>query len=325
MKYLPGISVEIVLIFVCYMHYVQSATLTRNEDIKSSIDKVQNQIKDSPEIHPQIFTGKIKSDTEKLPVKDLNVDESTRRHKMLDFYGYFPQQAIMPGFQPPRFYPQNYYEDFNMVNDEEDDVISRASNRRKPGSSQNSPIFYIRLPPTPYMFVPGMGYISQPPSYQPLTTQYPMPQHLPPPQPIRHINQFVNVPVNFLANGKPSNIYQWNAAPSLGNGFGPQYPSYLPARPHQPSYRPHKPSYGHQDSKITHLKGPFVFNGRPEDIFVLPNSPYHVPFNSPYNGNEYSESQSSHSRPNFNHMSYNTPYNSPFIDSLYPEPMHSYY
>lgn len=320
------LCIQVILISLCAVH---SATITRNEDIQSAIDNVQKQIINSPEIRPKIITpSKTKIEEKAASPKDLIVDESTRRHKMLDFFGYFPQQPqIMPGY-PTAFYPQNYYDEYNAINDE-DDVMSRA-NRRKPASNQNSPIFYIRLPPTPYMFVPGTGYISQPPTYQPLgTPQYQMPQHLPPPQPIQHVNPFLNLPINFLANGKPSNVYQWNAAPpSVGHGFGPQYPSYLPSRPqHRPSYRPHKPTYGHQDSKITHLKGPFVFNGRPEDIFILPNSPYHVPYSSTqYNNNDYSDNQSSHhSRPSYNHMQYNTPYNSPYMDSLYPEPMQNYY
>lgn len=31
----------------------------------------------------------------------------------------------------------------------------------------DSNIYYIRLPPTPYMYVPGLGYVSQPPKYSP--------------------------------------------------------------------------------------------------------------------------------------------------------------
>lgn len=250
---------------------------------------------------------------------DLYTEESVRHHKMLDYYGYF-QQPLVQAYPTP-FYPQNFYEDFNNIDDE--DLMSRG-NRRKPGSAtQNSPIFYIRLPPTPYMFVPGMGYISQPPTIQPIATQYP----LPPPQPIHPMpmNPFINLPVNFLSNGKPTSVYQWGGAPpGLHGSFGPQYPSYLPARPQRPTYRPQKPYL--PDSKITHLKGPFVFNGRPEDIYVLPNSPYSNPFSSPYS-NDYSQSAAlppGYSNPAFNHLSYNTPYNAPF-NSIYSDPMSSYY
>lgn len=48
----------------------------------------------------------------------------------------------------------------------------------------DSNIYYIRLPPTPYMFVPGLGYVSQPPKYSPpppfvplIQQQHPKPHH----------------------------------------------------------------------------------------------------------------------------------------------------
>lgn len=100
------------------------------------------------------------------------------------FYSsYYQQQPpplpppYMPGYYPP-YYPsgtepmdgvqqtdeyapeEDYEGDENDLGDESDDG-SRANTKRRPSNKQNSPIFYIRLPPTPYMFVPGMGYISQ--------------------------------------------------------------------------------------------------------------------------------------------------------------------
>lgn len=194
-------------------------------------------------------------------------------------------------------------DDNNNNNVDIDDLMARA-NRRRPGGGgvsasnsgqQNSPIFYIRLPPTPYMYVPGMGYISQPPTIRPMSQQF-APQALPPPPPPpppqqhqQHIhpqhqsplNPFINVPVSFLANGKPTNVYEWSPHAAATAAVGsPQYPSYLPARPLQPhrppGYRPisnkQQPAWATSDSKITHLKGPYIFNGRPEEIFVLPSS-----------------------------------------------------
>lgn len=243
----------------------------------------------------------------KLPPREfLSLSPSHRSNKMLDYFTYFPE-PIVPPYHTPEYYAQHGY--YNEMNPMEVDELMARANRRRPHGNENSPIYYIRLPPTPYMFVPGMGYISQPPTIQPLTPQYSMPPQLPV-NPVNPVNPFLNVPVNFLSNGKPTNVYQWGNNPT----FGPQYPSYLPSRPqHRPGYRP-KP-YLH-DSKITHLKGPYVFNGRPEDIYVLPNDPYQQ---SPYRP-QYSSNFNSHP---YNSQMY-TPYNAGY-NSVYSEPVENFY
>lgn len=227
---------------------------------------------------------------------DMMTEESIRNNKMLDYFGgyYAAYPSSYPGTYPAGYpamyaspYPpylgggDEYDDDYNgNAIDDEDDAFSRANSRRKPGgagggSGQNSPIFYIRLPPTPYMFVPGMGYISQPPSMQPIAPQFSLP---PPPQAaVPAMSPFINLPINYVSNAKPSGIYQWNS----GSNFGPQFPSYLPPRP-RPTYQRPKPYIQPQNSKITHLKGPYVFNGRPEDVYLLPNPHFASPFNSPY-------------------------------------------
>lgn len=308
---------------------IQMAALSRSENLKSSIENVQKKFANSKpsaldelksetknvdatmKVDTKNADNNLKDNMRNAKLNDLDSEDSVRYNKMLDYFGYYPQ-PMMPSYPTP-FYPQNFYDDFNNIDDE--DMMSRA-NRRKPSSSQNSPIFYIRLPPTPYMFVPGMGYISQPPTIQPIATQFQMP----PPMPHVPMNPFINLPINFISNGKPTNVYQWNTAQSpsgLGNGYvGPQYPSYLPTRPHRPPYRP-KPFI--QDSKITHLKGPFVFNGRPEDVFILPNNPYNSPYNSPYS-NGYNNP--AFSNPGYN--PYSTPYNAPY-NSIYSDQLQSFY
>lgn len=216
------------------------------------------------------------------PDEVLKPAESNRRNKMLDFFGGFLPQPFMSQFQQQYYQPQQYFDP--SAGYEEEDLMSRA-NRRKPSNRENSPIFYVRLPPTPYMYVPGMGYISQPPTIRPLA-------FAPPPMPPPVVNPFINVPVNFLANGKPTNVYEWPATAQVNHLAQPQYPTYLPSRPsmHQQrpqSYRPHKHSFL-PDSKITHLKGNYVFNGRPEEIFVLPqNAPQSHPQQSPFGLNPY--------------------------------------
>ena len=126
------------------------------------------------------------------------------------------------------------------------DSIIRPKNTIAP--YPDSPIYYIRLPPTPYVFVPGLGYVSQPP---------------PPPSPLSsQMNPFINLPLDFIANGKPTNIYQWSGAPAMQPA--------MPDRPSLPSYPYPKPK---PESSVNNLnKGPYIFNGRPSDIYVLRDS-----------------------------------------------------
>jgi len=128
------------------------------------------------------------------------------------------------------------------------DSIIRPKNTIAP--YPDSPIYYIRLPPTPYVFVPGLGYVSQPPPP-------------PPPSPLSsQINPFINLPIDFITNGKPTNIYQWSGAPTMQPA--------MTDRPSLPSYPYPNPK---PDSSVTNLnKGPYIFNGRPSDIYVLRDS-----------------------------------------------------
>ncbi|XP_049531200.1 uncharacterized protein LOC125948806 [Anopheles darlingi] len=163
---------------------------------------------------------------------------------------------------------------------EDEDILSRHSqaSRRRPGQVKNSPIYYIRLPPTPYMFVPGVGYISQPPTIQPMAAPIPQYQQLPPPV---TMSPFYQLPINFVSNGKPSGIYQWNGGPAAAPAPAPPQFALPYPRPPRPAYVPQAGFI--QDSKITHLKGPFLFNGRPEEIFLLQNA-YNPLFQSPLAG-----------------------------------------
>jgi hypothetical protein len=105
----------------------------------------------------------------------------------------------------------------------------------------------------------------------------------PPPPP--SISSFYNLPLDFVSNGKPTNIYQYQSPGFAQQQFAqqqfaqqpqfiPQTPQYpIPQTPQYPMYqqRPQRPY--HHESKVTNLKGAFLFNGRPEEIFVLPPSP----------------------------------------------------
>lgn len=196
------------------------------------------------------------------------------------FVGFRPLRALQfsyPAYSAPVYYPPEFYDDLEAYYgdySEEDEIVSRMSpvgNRRRPttASYKNSPIYYIRLPPTPYMFIPGLGYISQPPSYAPMASV---------PQPI---SPFYNLPLDFISNGKPTGIYQWG---SPSNELNPQYVQHSTQFDLYPSYhqRPQRPSYSqrpigslnpfNQKSKVTNLKGPYIFNGRPEGVYLLRNS-----------------------------------------------------
>lgn len=111
----------------------------------------------------------------------------------------------------------------------------------EPGNQYNSPIYYIRLPPVPYSFVPGLGYVSQHSGNSP---------------------SLLNLPIPFLGNGKPVTIYRWNGAYDLPatspTSSKPAVPK--PVAPVQP------------DSNIHRLPGQFTFNGKPGDVFVLRDS-----------------------------------------------------
>ncbi|GBP90939.1 hypothetical protein EVAR_29397_1 [Eumeta japonica] len=224
---------------------------------------------------------------------------TNRENKALNFFGYFPSY-LSSGLD----YTEDDDDDVNFsVNDEgiDDDDLSRTipsrrrqQNKKKNGNGNypndninslqydNSPIFYIRLPPTPYMFVPGLGYVSQPPSLSP-----PMA-----PVPPQVADPFINLPLDFVSNGKPTGVYQWSGNPGYSPqvpqvpqvpqmpqvpqippvdpfGYGPVMPSIQ--RPYSPpSYSKPKPKPAPSNSKVTNLKGPFVFNGKPgENVFVL--------------------------------------------------------
>lgn len=268
-------------------------------------DDVTNDIKQDNELkseEPQNVDSKRKTEVDGL-------EENFRHNKALGYYGFYPQSfpstpvtpynapvysPILPVPYPtpyPTYYPvqelddyneeDDYYGDNNVDDDREvEDTMPRVNSKRRPPISKNSPIFYIRLPPTPYVFVPGMGYVPQVPQYA-----------IPPPASpsiMPSAPNFSNLPVNFVSNGKPTNIYQWNPS----SHYFPEYPSYAPPRRQRPYHR-HKP-YLHE-SKVTHLKGSYMFNGRPEDVYVLPHSHYGSAYNqpdtyqapAPYNGYGY--------------------------------------
>ncbi|XP_031623710.1 extensin [Contarinia nasturtii] len=305
-------NISRIIVMLCTVSAAMCTTLP-TDTLAASIDEVQKKFSAGGTAEKRIINANARmTEISENKISELNnnddgktassdfepkIKDKNRNDKMLDYYRYFAPTAYPmpyvpyynPYYQQPymsAFYSPYYsgsmidpamqsadeydeeYSDANDIDSENDDG-SRANNKRRPGASKNSPIFYIRLPPTPYMFVPGMGYISQPPTIQPLTPQYP-------------INPFINLPITYLSNAKPTGVFPWNQQPSANFG-APQFPSYLPPRPQKP-YRPKPQLTPGPDSKITHL-GSYLFNGRPESIYLMPPynpyaSPYHLP--NPY-------------------------------------------
>ncbi|XP_044020989.1 uncharacterized protein LOC122860959 [Aphidius gifuensis] len=113
---------------------------------------------------------------------------------------------------------------------------------------KDSEIFYIRLPPTPYIFVPGLGYISNPPKYSTNSIQSHVNYQQQINRPIyqQQFDQFIHLPIDFISNGKPTSVYQWN------NPVGDDNNRKKP------------------DNQIIKLnKGPYNFNGQPISFYLL--------------------------------------------------------
>ncbi|XP_053607695.1 WW domain-binding protein 11 [Plodia interpunctella] len=260
------------LVMICHVHSAPNSRRSRAAAFAEETTKRQSKLEDD-----------FKEEITTLPPAPSN-----RKNKALNLFGYFPS-FLSSGLD----YAEDDDDDVTFaVNDDnfdEEDLSRTLPSRRrqqtkkKNGGSfandninslqyDNSPIFYIRLPPTPYMFVPGLGYVSQPPSIGP-----PMPPMLPP-----AADPFINLPLDFVSNGKPTGVYQWNGGagyqqvpqmPPVDFGYGgpqPMMPS--PPRPNYnaPSYSKPKPKPAPSNSKVTNLKGTYVFNGKPNDsVYVL--------------------------------------------------------
>lgn len=230
------------------------------------------------------------------PDPSTSIDESTKRttqkrkHKAI-----FVNYSIEPRVSHPKMpaYEINYndnYNDNSEVTERERDKL-RGSKRY-----QESDIFYIRLPPTPYVFVPGLGYVSQPPTYSttalkpqlafiPQLLQLP---HVRPAQPSQlqlpsqqNNDPLIKLPIDFVSNGKPTSVYQWpkkksdkNKKPadspimnldSLSNDFvsnGKPTSVYQWQANFKPAKRP--------DDPLNSLGlGPYAFNGKVTSVYLL--------------------------------------------------------
>ncbi|XP_014601246.1 PREDICTED: uncharacterized protein LOC106785370 [Polistes canadensis] len=148
-----------------------------------------------------------------------------------------------------------------------------------------SNIFYIRLPPTPYMFVPGLGYISQPPTYSTANLRPHIPQSKPSRpqvQTYRRPNPFIKLPIDFVSNGKPTSVYHWQKKKPLTNvklttdspitNLDDLKPGFVNNGKPTTIYQWHtnlKPGK-RPDNYVNNLdKGPYLFNGKPISLYLL--------------------------------------------------------
>ncbi|XP_066966344.1 uncharacterized protein [Macrobrachium rosenbergii] len=118
----------------------------------------------------------------------------------------------------------------------------------------NSPIYYIRLPPSPYVYMPGLGYVS------PNTDTF----------------KFIRPGIDFVNNGRPSSIFHFKGASTT-----PKTPTTTTTTPAPATTtttaKPAKPSPTKKPSSIHWLTGTWMFNGRPSNLFIFnsPNNPDH--------------------------------------------------
>ncbi|XP_033214799.1 uncharacterized protein LOC117171526 [Belonocnema kinseyi] len=216
---------------------IQSQSGTTNLQLGTTKSSTQSSVanqRTAGTIKSQIGTKSSLQENEPEPEEGKVTKKGRKRKAFFLSYPFVPQ--VHHHYPTLPDYDLNFEDDFR-------------TEERTPGGKKKYPesnIYYIRLPPTPYMFVPGLGYISQPPRYSPpplsphITHVRPMRPARPPTIYQPHVNPFIKVPIDFVSNGKPTSVYQW---PSQD------------ARP---------------ENRISNLdKGPYGFNGRPSSVYLL--------------------------------------------------------
>lgn len=194
------------------------------------------------------------------------------------------------------YYAQQQQQRIDGDVDDDDDYAeqqvmdARLSSRARPGKpAADSPVYFIRLPPQPYVYVPGYGYVSQPTRLEP------------PPFTQRPHSPFMNLPLGYVSNGKPVGVYTLSQQPQHHHDvqYRPQQQYQYHNQQQQQQQRPQpaarpKPNRRPQvqpvqvvqqqpqmpppqevvgmpaDSPVYDLdKGPYAFNGRPSDAYLL--------------------------------------------------------
>ncbi|XP_058796369.1 uncharacterized protein LOC131667147 [Phymastichus coffea] len=119
--------------------------------------------------------------------------------------------------------PQWTYQD--APEPEASEIRRRRKQRpRRPESE----VYFVRLPPAPYSYVEGLGFVSRPALFDPASLPRPKPR----PRPV------VQLPVDFVSNGKPTKVYRY-------------------------------PQNGADGPLVRLDRGPYRFNGSPAGVYVV--------------------------------------------------------
>lgn len=201
----------------------------------------------------------------------------------------------------------NNNEDY--MDNTDDEVMSRArpsgSNKKK---YTNSPIYYIRIPPSPYVHVPGYGYVSESPSLKPppevmqseaepnkmsaggmFNQNYMLPNQNVYQQPssTANIPNYMSNIMNSASNYMTSQNYMnYNPAPTSNNYF-PNYPNQMNLPYQNEDYNNgvypantfplnnqgfnQGNANKYQNSPIYNLPLQFLANGKPTHVYTLQN------------------------------------------------------
>ncbi|XP_018310222.1 uncharacterized protein [Mycetomoellerius zeteki] len=261
------------------------STENRLDIIDDSPDKINEMVENTNETTLSILKHTIhhlKTSESKTRENETNEKRiQGRKHKAL-FVDYPLLSRIIHYSRVPA-YEIDYNDNSELT---AKDRSSSESDKRY----QESDIFYIRLPPIPYMFVPGIGYISQPPTYSsaslkpqiPLVSQLIQLHHVRPvrPQPASQqtVNSFIKLPIDFISNGKPTSVYQWQKKPgkkptdspitNLDNLSADFVNNGKPTSIYQwqANLRPVK----RPDNSLNSLDmGPYTFNGKLTSVYLL--------------------------------------------------------
>ncbi|KAI4474009.1 hypothetical protein M0802_015835 [Mischocyttarus mexicanus] len=260
-------------------------TLPLTSETLTTTDNNYNKNKEEDEIKPKKYLEKdILKDGEKEKEKEEDEEEvkdkvtkKNRKHKgiLMDYpllsrlrktYSNLPGNDI----------------GYNDIYDPNVDGRTSSSTGKK---YQESDIFYIRLPPTPYMFVPGLGYISQPPTYSTANLRPHIPQSKPSrpqAQTYQRPNPFIKLPIDFVSNGKPTSVYHWQKKKPLTNvklttdspitNLYDLKPGFVNNGKPTTIYQWHtnlKPGKRPDDYVNSLDKGPYLFNGKPTSLYLL--------------------------------------------------------
>ncbi|XP_066587695.1 uncharacterized protein [Prorops nasuta] len=251
----------------------QEANLvSRTDEAKMKVGKRLSSLEENAEVEAMLASEEQSSSSRKQQQRQdakRKLIKKARKHKALLIN--YPlvaeiQQRYQDAYDP---YEATYRNSYGLNSEGR----LRGSSKRY----QESNIFYIRLPPTPYTFVPGLGYISQPPVYSTAALGGSEMSHARPQSIYQHpVNSFIKLPIDFVSNGKPTSVYQWTTVKPI-NKRPTDTPITNLDNLSEEFVNNGKPTSIYQwqmkrpaDSFIETLnKGPYVFNGRPTSLYLL--------------------------------------------------------